>query len=263
MPILREAMRMAPMAIVAVAIVYAVTGRDAAPATRVGSATLTVADDTARMVERVAYNDVVERVGDVVIEAGQPMAPIDQSEVALAWAIVDEVWPTNRRDDLVQLSVIREDSLGLVGVVHLASDGGWILSLDAADLERRDIMVETIVHELAHVVTLSPDRFSFTDTGDCDGVSIELGCARGGSALARFHERFWPDGRSVDDRDDSFVTPYAGSAVHEDLAETFTAWVFDWPVGGSELVAQKIALLAADAELAALREDLVGLARSS
>ena len=248
------------MAIVAMVIAYALTGRDAAPATRVGSATLTVADDTARMVERVGYNGAVERVGDVVIEAGQPVSPIDQPEVALAWATVDEVWPTSRRADLVQLSVIRDDSLGLVGVVHAASGGGWILSIDAADLDRRDIVVETIVHELAHVVTLSPDHFSFADAGGCDGVSIELGCASRDSVLARFHDEFWPDDRSVDDMADSFVTAYASSAVHEDLAETFTAWVFDWPVSGSRVVAEKIAFLRADAELAALREELVSFA---
>ena len=255
-------MRVAPMAIVAMAIVYAMTGRDATPTTRVGSASLTVSADTARMVERVSYNDAVERVGDVVIEAGQPVSAIDQPEVALAWAMVDEVWPASRRAELVQLSVIREGSLGLVGVVHAATGGGWILSIDAADLDRRDIVIETIVHELAHVVTLSPDRFSFSDDGDCDGARIELGCARGNSILARFHDEFWDVDRSIDEMADSFVTSYASSAVHEDLAETFTAWVFDWPVSRSSLVAEKIAFLRADEDLAALRDEVVGLAPS-
>lgn len=254
---LREAMRIAPAVVVAVAVTYASTGRDTPPpATQVGTAAVTVVDDAARVVERVTYRSAVERVGDILLSDGRPVSAIEQREVQSAWSLVEQTWPADRRGELVQISVIREDRLGLVGVVHAASAGGWILSIDAADLDDRDLVVETIVHELAHVVTLSPDRFTFGDGTDCDGVAVELGCAQRDSALARFSERFWPEGRPAHAGADGFVTSYANSAVHEDLAETFTALVFDWPVPEDTVAAEKIAFLETDPELAPVRREL-------
>ncbi|MEZ5166287.1 MAG: hypothetical protein R2695_07265 [Acidimicrobiales bacterium] len=161
------------------------------PATRIGSAGVVLRDDTARAVERVTYRQDVVRLGDIVIAAGQPR---DEPTGVLAevWTIVDEMWPTALRDQLVQVSVVREEPRSLVGVVHPASAGGWILSLDAADLDDRPLIEETIVHELSHVVTLAPEVFTFGPVEECDGVRIELGCAAAGSVLAEFATRFWP-----------------------------------------------------------------------
>lgn len=222
------------------------------PVTRVGTAAVDVGDDTARAVERVAYRQEVERVGDVVIVDGLPREPLT-GDLAAVWEIVDGVWPASLRTHLAQLSVVREEPRGLVGVVHPSSTGGWILSLDLADLDDRALIEETIVHELSHVVTLDPAVFTF-GAGECDGVRIALGCAAEGGVLARFAERFWPGDVASEDPDD-FVNDYASSAAHEDLAETFTAWVLGWPVGGGAIDAKQ-AMLADDAELAALAAEL-------
>ncbi len=224
-----------------------------APVTKVGEAGVAVGDDTARAVERVAYRQDVIRVGDVVIVDGSPLDPISDPDIAEMWTIVDSVWPDSLDSELRQLSVIEEEPRGLVGVVHPASGGGWILSLDLADLDDRELLVETIVHELSHVVTLDPSVFRFGD-GGCDGIRIDLGCASQGSVLARFADRFWSDGIGTDDLADH-VNDYAMSGAHEDLAETFTAWVLDWPVDG-DTVAAKIALLESDPQLAQLAAEL-------
>ncbi len=223
------------------------------PETRLGTAGIAVSDDTARLVERVVYRQDVVRIGDVVVVDGAPRDPITDPAIASMWEIVDSVWPTLLRSDLRQLSVIEEDSRGLVGVVHPANGGGWILSLDLADIEDRGLVVETIVHELSHVVTLDAEVFTF-DGDDCDGARIDLGCAAEGSVLARFSDAFWP-GDVGSDLVGDYVNEYAMTAAHEDLAETFTAWVLDWPVGGENIDA-KIAILAADPELSALADEL-------
>jgi hypothetical protein len=258
--IFHAALRMAPAVVLATAVTYVSTGRDAPPpATQVGTAAVTVVDDAARVVERVTYRTDVERVGDVLLADGRPVSVMDQSEVQSAWSLVEQVWPAERRGDLVQISVIREGPLGLVGVVHAASAGGWILSIDAADLDSPELVTETIVHELAHVVTLAPDRFTFGHETVCDGLTVDLGCAERDSVLARFSERFWPEGRPADPGADGFVDTYAGTAVHEDLAETFTALVFDWPIPEGTVAAAKIAFLESDPELAALHHELSSL----
>lgn len=226
---------------------------DEAPATELGTAGVELGNDTARVVERVNYRQDVERIGDVVVVDGAPSADLNGDLLAM-WEIVDATWPVAQRDDLAQLSVVREESRGLVGVVHPSSTGGWILSLDLADLDDRALIEETIVHELSHVVTLGPDVFTFGEVDDCSGAAIALGCSEADSILAEFADRFWP-GDVASPSEGDFVNAYASTAAHEDLAETFTAWVLGWPIEGAVIEA-KIEMLSADAELAPLADDM-------
>lgn len=221
--------------------------------TQVGEAGVALGDDTARAVERVAYRQDVVRLGDVVVVDGVPREPITDPDIAEMWEIVESIWPDSLVGELSQLSVIEEESRGLVGVVHPAAGGGWILSLDIADIDDRDLVVETIVHELSHVVTLDADVFVFGDA-ECDGTMIDLGCAADGSVLAKFADSFWPGDVGSDSPSDH-VNEYAMSAAHEDLSETFTAWVFGWPLEG-EMVEAKLAAMAADPQLSALADEL-------
>ena len=222
-------------------------------ATDVGEAGVALGGETARVVEQVAYHDDVVRVGDVVLVDGRPEDAIEVPEIAAVWEVVDGLLPDAERASVVQLSVIEEGGRGLVGVVHPATGGGWILSLDVADLDDRRLVEETIVHEIVHMVTLDRDVFRFGD-GRCDGVRIELGCAVAGSLLADFAVTFWPDGAVVGPAGD-YVNRYAMTGVHEDLAETFTSMVMGWTPQG-HVVAAKVAMLAADPELAVLAEEL-------
>ena len=226
---------------------------DDGPSTRIGTAGVALGDDTARVVERVSYRQDVERVGDVVIVDGEPRDQLD-GELAAVWEIVDGIWPDAQRGDLAQLSVVREEPRGLVGVVHPSATGGWILSLDVADVPDRALIEETIVHELSHVITLDRGVFVFNQVDDCSGAAIDLGCAEAGSVQSDFAERVWP-GDTASEAPNDFVNDYASSSAHEDLAETFTAWVLGWPVDGAVIDA-KIDMLAADPELAALAESL-------
>lgn len=223
------------------------------PATQLGTAAVELGNDTARIVESVSYRQVVERVGDVVIVNGEPRDELN-GELAAMWAIVDASWPADQRDRLAQLSVVREESRGLVGVVHPSATGGWVLSLDIADIDDRPLIEETIVHELSHAITLDRDVFTFGEVDACSGVAISLGCAEADTILTRFAERFWPEDVASTLEDD-FVNDYASTAAHEDLAETFTAWVLGWPIEDATVKA-KIEMLTSDSELAALADTL-------
>lgn len=224
----------------------------AEPATEIGTASVTVSGETARVVENVVYRQDVTRVGDVVVVDGEPAAPITDPTVAAVWEIVDTTWPEGQRDALRQLSVISEETRSLVGVVHPSSAGGWILSLDAADLDDPVLLQETIVHELAHIVTLSPDVFTFGD-GVCGGEQIPLGCAHDGTVLADFIATFWATGEPGPAHE--FVNAYAASAAHEDLAETFTSMVWGWTPSG-EVIDAKVDLIASDPGLVELAIDV-------
>jgi len=249
----RRAVRTGGLAAAAIFGAFVLTMGDGTVATDVGDARVAVGEQTARVVEEVVYRQDVIRVGDVVVVDGDPRSPIENPAVAAMWDIVDDVWPESERQSLVQLSVIEEAERGLVGVVHPSANGGWILSLDVADIEDRRLIEETVVHELSHVVTLTPDVFRFGD-GDCDGVRIELGCAFRGSVLAEFATTFWPDD-VADGPTGDYVNEYAMTSAHEDLAETFTSMVLGWTPGG-EVIAAKVALIEADPQLAALVAEL-------
>lgn len=226
---------------------------DGAVSTDIGAAAVDLGTDSARAVERVAYRQDVERIGDIVIVSGQPLEPVE-GEMGEMWALIDEIWPDQLRDALAQVSIVREESRGLVGVVHPSATGGWILSLDIADLDDRHLIEETIVHELSHLVTLDREIFTFGEVEGCSGAQIDLGCAEAGTVLAEFAERFWP-GDVPSPLAADFVNDYAASGAHEDLAETFTAWVLGWPVSGAAIDA-KIEMLSADPELDALADEL-------
>jgi hypothetical protein len=254
---LRHTLRMIGFGLAAgLGAVIVLSDGPAPPDTEIGMASVTVsADNSARVVENVVYRQDVTRIGDVVVVDGSPVDPIGDPTVAAVWEIVDSTWPDDQRAVLRQVSVIEEAERGLVGVVHPSSAGGWILSLDSADLNDPDLLRETIVHELAHVVTLGPEVFTFGD-GPCDGESIRLGCAHDGSVLADFVATFWPTGEAGPT--DDHVNAYASTAPHEDLAETFTSMVWGWTPSGVVIDA-KVEMLAADPDLVALAVDLRAL----
>jgi len=248
----------AGVAIGSVAIILSASAsaseRVAAVGVDIGDAQVVLGGQSARTVEQVDYRAGVRRIADVVIENGSPLGQIADPDVSKAWEIIDSVWPTSLRSELTQVSVIDEGPRGLVGVVHRSSIGGWILSIDRADLADRRLVSETIIHEIAHVVTLGTGSFSFDTTVGCEGVAIEVGCAFPGSLMALYSQRFWPGGE-LGSPVEALVDSYAATAPHEDLAETFTAWVAGWPVVSADVEA-RIDLMSADPRLSELAREI-------
>lgn len=175
---------------------------------------------------------------------------------------------------------------GIAAAVQRLDDAGdrWLLSVDPVDaVERRDDYVHTLVHELAHIVTLGAGRVEVDprpaatlveQATRCDGAPpVVEGCAAAGTLLAAFSEAYWdlaevggPDGvATIGDREDAtierylaardrYVSAYAASGPGEDIAETFTAMALDIPQPRGSIAAAKVEFLRADAELFALAD---------
>ncbi len=174
---------------------------------------------------------------------------------------------------------------GIAAAVQRLDRSGdrWLLSVDPVDaVERRDEYVHTLVHELAHIVTLGagqvevdaqPAATLVEQAARCDGPPVTEGCAAAGSVLAEFSELYWdltlvggPDGvATIGDREDatierylaapdSYVSAYAASSPGEDLAETFTAMALDTRQPPGSVAAAKVEFVRADAELFALAD---------
>jgi hypothetical protein len=240
--------------LVALAAVFIVLGSRVDPAgVEIGDALQQVstgADAAARHTEPVAYEDAdLTVVASYVAWDGQLQGDVAPRHREL-WSLAAAVLPPEQLRRIRQLNVVTDGPNGTLGMVHrsgVAADQ-WVLSLDEA--ENDGVLDETLVHELAHLLTLRRDDLD-ARADECHGTRIAIGCATAGSALAEWADEFWVDPLGpARYRTDEFVSEYAASAVHEDLAETFLAYVLEEPPR-SPSVAAKLAFFDDHPDLAA------------
>ena len=163
----------------------------------------------------------------------------------------------------------RPDVNTLAYVENLDDGDGWIVAANIGapiDLEH---LVPTLVHEFAHILTLSSDQMQ-APNGPCLTLETGYGCLRADAALQQFSERFWapygddaPDTNNGDPEvttafytlhEEEFVDWYSATSVIEDIAESFMIFVFeDRPTGDSPL-AQKLGFFWEVPEYVELRE---------
>jgi hypothetical protein len=172
----------------------------------------------------------------------------------------------------------------MIGEFHVADDAdvdvaAWVV-LDeetrrwtlAANLAFSDVprdLVTTLVHELAHVLTLEAGEMS-TSPGACPTLRLDEGCLADDAVLWAFQQRFWAGyGESAptvgsDDRDagraffeaheEDFVSDYAATNVIEDIAESFMTFVLEDRPRGDSVAAQKLEFFWGIPESVAMRE---------
>lgn len=144
----------------------------------------------------------------------------------------------------------------------------WILAANLATADDPDLLVATLIHEYAHILTLSTEEFDAT--ASCpDAGEMSSGCANPTSTIVDFRDRFWagyddaPTAGNDDEdvayefylaHEDDFVSDYAATNVVEDLAESFMTYVLEASAEGDSVVAQKLRFFDEYPELAAIRE---------
>ncbi len=173
----------------------------------------------------------------------------------------------------------------------------WMLEVDVADLEDTDSLIFTIIHEYAHLLTLNaeqvePDQELVDDPFNpewqiekgaaCTYYFTGTGCSYKESYINVFYERFWLDleeeWSAIDvmqyDEDasleyyealyafykahqDQFVDDYSVTHPAEDIAESFTYFVFTPKPSGNSIKEQKIAFFYEYPELVKLRSDIL------
>ena len=188
-----------------------------------------------------------------------------------------------------------DDTLAYVS--PLANDANaWLIGIDIADAGRSGKIntpdfVHTTIHEFAHILTLEDDQVppDTSRTDDDEASDIELacatfytgeGCALAGSYINQFFNKFWADEyynefqdvlwAETDDeyydnlyafyeeRQDQFVTEYAGTNPGEDIAESFTYFVLQDKPTGNSIAEQKILFFYDYPTLVAMRNHIRG-----
>ena len=151
----------------------------------------------------------------------------------------------------------------------------WTLAANAAYASDTDQLLQTLVHEYAHVLSLNIDEVD-PDDADCATLALSEGCALPDSLIYAFQTDFWdaygPDAPGPDNTDDEvayefyeaheedFVSDYAATNVTEDFAETFAAFVFEDEPTGTSPIARKIDFFWGVPEFIDIRDHMRGVA---
>ena len=178
-----------------------------------------------------------------------------------------------------------------------ANPAQWILEIDLADLEDKDAFLFTLIHEYAHLLTLNstqaiPDQELLNDpmnlallrrkAAACPNYFTGNSCSYADSYMHVFYTRFWKDinadWEKIDvlqygtedfipyyeglysfykSHQDQFVDDYATTHPAEDIAESFTYFVFSPKPLGNSIKEQKIAFFYEYPELIQLRENIL------
>jgi hypothetical protein len=227
----------------------------------------------------------------------------EQKDFALqnaGWKLFTDLIPPQNRQMVAQYNTFTDGySNTLAAVDQIKNDPSqWILEIDVADLEDKDSLIFTMIHEYAHILTLNasqvtPDQEIVDDPLNlslqeskavaCQNYFTGTGCSYKGSYIDDFYNRFWVDindeWKEVDalqyeaedltlyydalynfyeTHQDQFVDDYATTHPTEDIAESFAYFVFSPRPTGNSVEEQKIAFFYEYPELVELRADILG-----
>lgn len=176
---------------------------------------------------------------------GDPSPTLVESWISLA-----AVAPPEQLEPVVLLAgfASTDDTVAFAGAADEERYEQFLIAVDLVSAEERpDETRLTMVHEIAHVFTQTPDQLDITADPDlCDTFWNGAGCFLPDSYVAQWISDFWteddlaaqPEDGSADtdlglercELDPAFLGAYAASSPEEDLAESFSAFVFDLDV---------------------------------
>lgn len=215
-----------------------------------------------------------------------------------AWQMFTTLIPAQDRQMVAQYLIFTDGSEEtLAAVDQLPNDPTrWIVEVDIADLENKDELLFTLIHEYAHLLTLNAaqvniDQEIYNDRTNlslleskaaaCPTYFTGLDCSHSDSYVNAFYQRFWLDINSewekidelqyADDlnpyyaglynfyltHQDQFVDDYSTTHPTEDIAESFTYFVFSPKPDGTSIRDQKILFFYEYPELIELRQSIL------
>lgn len=218
-------------------------------------------------------------ISDGVVEglcAGEPDARLDA-----AWSELIDIVPLDRLDAVGVFGAFDDADSDVLAFVAMLGDAnerfGIVVNVAAIDLDPDEFRL-TLAHEVSHVFTQTPDQLDVTvDEADCSTLYNGNGCFLDGALVMEWIDQFWseqqlasiPDLAEGDedgaDRrcelDAGFPGPYSATSPEEDLAESFSAYVFDLEVPAA--VAPRVDFFAVRSEFDAIRDHALSSAQAS
>jgi hypothetical protein len=215
------------------------------------------------------------------------------------WKIFIDLIPSENRQMVAQYNTFTDGYSNTLAAVDQTKDdpSQWILEIDVADLQDKDSLIFTMIHEYAHILTLNasqvtpdqeivddPENLSLQENkaAACKNYFTGTGCSYKDSYINAFYNRFWVDvndeWRKIDTlqygaedltlyydalynfyktHQDQFVDDYATTHPTEDIAESFAYFVFGPKPIGNSIKEQKVAFFYEYPELVELRANIL------
>ncbi len=207
---------------------------------------------------------------DTFIDRGKPgRTPEDHQKI---WDQIATIVPEEYMA-MIDRYEINTDGLGeIMAFVDQRRNNQWNLSIDPKDIlsekgEFSQDAVQTIVHELAHIVSLNQSQMT-QDQDDGSTYTVEEGTLKESAYLNKYYQRFWKDlmGEAeqiqsdedlylfYENHQDEFVTEYAATNPGEDFAESFAFFVTQDKPQGNTIKEQKMLFFYEYPEFVAMRD---------
>ncbi|MDA1079900.1 MAG: putative zinc-binding metallopeptidase [bacterium] len=207
----------------------------------------------------------IEAVASYAVTAGEKIALVsgnDATEYQTVWDEIATLSPNATSDAYIETYEVYDDSDSdtLAFVDDPDQNGKWRIAINLAGRRESTLREQkaTLIHELAHIITLNTSQVS-SNYVSCSTYELDEGCANQNSYLQAFYGTYWngvqPPAEFVES---TFVTEYAASDPVEDLAETFTFFVLekDRENLGTTVKDQKIKLLYDYPDLVQVRKEM-------
>lgn len=185
---------------------------------------------------------------DVILQNGsenglKSLGPEEQDSLKNVWKQTTNILPKELFANFKYFKIGGDGKLGTFAyVMPLDSEGkSWCMTVDPADITNDGLFPYTLVHEMAHYITLNEKQVEYFN----DEITfypmdryMDFKCvAREDSYLQAFYNMFWKDiindwATNTDNpyfyyrHYSKFVTAYSSTECAEDLAECFSAYVF-------------------------------------
>ena len=242
----------------------------------------------------VSYSIVGEKLNDPSYTfISNDFAPLrnDTEGHLRIWNYFRALIPAEERSMLGEYAIGTDGDGGHLAAVGQSNDdpNEWYLFVDIADTVDYYELTYTLIHEFAHLLTLGPEQVPPSlavfenpmdediynqELSDCDTYFPREGCARLGSYIQEFYDRFWADiyqeWQNIDLEEneevyyqeledfylayeDRFVTQYSVTNPEEDIAEAFSYFIFSPKPSGNTMAENKILFFYEYPELTELR----------
>lgn len=225
----------------------------------------------------------------------------EQGDAALqkeAWQIFIALIPPEDRQMITQYNIFTDGSENTLAAVDQTKDDltNWTLEIDLADLEDKDALLFTLIHEYAHLLTLNESQVTVDEelyndpynlsllaskATACSNYFVGSGCSLPNSYINAFYQRFWVDINDdwekidalqyADDlspyydglfnfyltHQDQFLDDYSTTHPAEDIAEAFAYFVFSPKPAGTSIKDEKMLFFYEYPELVELRRSIL------
>lgn len=235
------------------------------------------------------HSPVFEKVDADFVEYQQ-----DEASHAAIWDFFTSIIPASQLWLVNEFVIFTDGYANTMGAVEQSDDPRyWILSMDIADAENFPVASTTLVHEFGHLLTLNerqvkinmelfenPDDLEIYEEAEaaCDTYFLYEGCSQEDSYINLFFQEFWPglyeewlEIDSLEDEEeydeaiyefyeaypDQFVNDYAATNPEEDIAESWTYFIFTPKPAGDSIAEEKILFFYDFPELVELRAQIL------